>query len=197
MKKRIAFFDFDGTITTKDTLLEIIKYQKGKARYYFGLLLCSPALLAYKLKWVSGHWTKRVVLGFFFKNTSYLDFQAKCDQFANSVLPEMIRPKALHEFRQLADMGAETVIVTASSPAWIRKWSDPMRISVIGTNLAVHEGKMTGAIDGRNCNGLEKVNRIKSAYDLSLYDEIYVYGDTSRDKPMMSISTIRFMKPFR
>ena len=29
VKKEIAFFDFDGTITTRDTLLEFIKFVKG------------------------------------------------------------------------------------------------------------------------------------------------------------------------
>jgi phosphatidylglycerophosphatase C len=47
VKRRIAFFDFDGTITTKDTLLEIIKFQKGTLRFYTGFLLCSPYIAAW------------------------------------------------------------------------------------------------------------------------------------------------------
>ncbi len=37
----IAFFDFDGTITRKDTLFEIIRYQKGPLALYAGMLLLS------------------------------------------------------------------------------------------------------------------------------------------------------------
>ncbi len=36
MKQRIAFFDFDGTITFKDTYLEFIKYTKGTLRFITG-----------------------------------------------------------------------------------------------------------------------------------------------------------------
>ena len=33
MKKKIYCFDFDGTLTTSDTLLEFIRYAKGTGRF--------------------------------------------------------------------------------------------------------------------------------------------------------------------
>jgi len=197
VKRRVAFFDFDGTITTKDTFLELIKFQKGKAIYFLGFFLCSPVILGYKLRLLSGHKTKSLVFSFFFKNSSFSEFQAKCDQFAKLVLPRLIRPKALNEIDKLNSLGAEIVIVTASSPAWISPWSDPLHITVIGTNFAKRDGKLTGSIEGRNCNAEEKVNRIKEKFDLLQFNEIYVYGDSSKDQPMMSLSTARFINPFR
>jgi HAD superfamily hydrolase (TIGR01490 family) len=197
VKSLIAFFDFDGTITKKDSFLELIKFQKGKAIYLLGFILYSPVILGYKLRLFSGHRTKSLVFSFFFKNTSILEFEAKCDQFALSILPGLIRPKALNEINRLTSLGAKIVIVTASSPAWISPWSDPLHIYTIGTNFSKLDGKLTGAIEGRNCNGEEKVNRIKEKFDLSQFSEIYVYGDSSKDKPMMSLSNVHFMKPFR
>jgi len=41
------------------------------------------------------------------------------------------------------------------------------------------------------------VRRILAAYDLSQYDEVYAYGDTKGDKPMLGLATIAFYKPFR
>ena len=46
---RIAVFDFDGTVTTKDTLLEFIKFVRGPVSFYAGFLRYAPQLLAYKL----------------------------------------------------------------------------------------------------------------------------------------------------
>ena len=43
-KREIVVFDFDGTLTTKDTLLEFIKFSHGKFSFYMGLLLNSPML---------------------------------------------------------------------------------------------------------------------------------------------------------
>lgn len=43
--KQIVAFDFDGTITNRDTLLEFIKFAKGKTAFYLGFLLHLPWLL--------------------------------------------------------------------------------------------------------------------------------------------------------
>lgn len=36
--KQIVAFDFDGTITNRDTLLEFIKFAKGKTAFYLVIL---------------------------------------------------------------------------------------------------------------------------------------------------------------
>lgn len=49
MKKKIYCFDFDGTLTTSDTLLEFIKYAKGRGRFLMVFLMYSPLLVMMKL----------------------------------------------------------------------------------------------------------------------------------------------------
>ena len=49
MKKKIYCFDFDGTLTTSDTLLEFIKYAKGTGRFLMVFLMYSPLLVLMKL----------------------------------------------------------------------------------------------------------------------------------------------------
>ena len=80
VSRRIAFFDFDGTITTKDTLLEVIKYRHGKNKFYFGFLLHSPWLVAYKLGIISNQLAKEKVLRYFFRKMSPEQFQAMADE---------------------------------------------------------------------------------------------------------------------
>ncbi len=197
MKRRIAFFDFDGTITTKDSLLEVIKYQKGNLLFYIGFLLNAPFLIAFKLKIIRNSTAKQLVLKFFFKKTPLSLFQKKCDDFATEKLPALIRPKALTEIKKLKELNAEVVIVSASAANWLQQWANEMGAKLICTNLVIKNEKLTGNIDGENCHGEEKVKRINSAYDLSQYDEIYCYGDSSGDKPMLAIGTHSFYKPFR
>ncbi len=140
MKRRIAFFDFDGTITTKDTLLELIKFQKGKTYFYFGFLINFPMLIAYKLRLISGHQAKQAILRFFFNHTPYSAFRDQCERFALSVLPGLIRPKAIKEINTLLNTGIEVVIVTASVDAWIKSWSDTFGVPLITTLLEVKDG---------------------------------------------------------
>ena len=48
--KRLYAFDFDGTLTTADTLLAFIRYACGTWRFIVGFLLHSPLLVLMKLK---------------------------------------------------------------------------------------------------------------------------------------------------
>jgi HAD superfamily hydrolase (TIGR01490 family) len=200
VNQRIAFFDFDGTITTKDTLLEFIKFSKGPFRFYLGFLLNSPWLVAYRLKIISNQAAKERILTWFFRNQPLPAFQQLCDEFAATILPGLIRPKALREIALLQEKGATVVIVSASPENWISAWTTRNQTSLLATRLELTPAappRLTGRILDRNCHGEEKVSRIREAYPLADYNEIYAYGDTKGDKPMLNLGTASFYKPFR
>jgi phosphoserine phosphatase len=222
MQQRIAFFDFDGTITTRDTLLEFIKFSKGKPNFYVGFLLNSPWLVAFKCKLISNQTAKERILRWFFRGQSLDDFQQRCDQFARIVIPGLLRPKALQEVARLQAAGATVVIVSASPGNWIRGWADTLNLALIATRLETTPAvtgdgptsfpvtggspsshpsspapKLTGKIAGNNCYGEEKVRRIREIYTLSEYADINTYGDSSGDLPMLKLGTNSFFKPFR
>ncbi len=165
--KKIAFFDFDGTITSKDTLLEFIKSQKGKRNFYVGFLLNSPVLIGLKFKLVSNQAAKECMLKYFFKGMNITSFQQGCDFFIDNVLPAIIRPAAIDEIEKLKAEGFETVVVSASPANWIKKWADANGLGLIATKLQTKGDLLTGYIDGINNNGDEKAVRIKTEFDLS------------------------------
>jgi phosphatidylglycerophosphatase C len=195
--KKIAFFDFDGTITTKDTLLEIIKFQKGKPSFYFGFILHAPLLIVYKLNWLSNNLAKQKILTYFFAGMEERVFQEKCDLFAENIIPGIVRPGALSEINHLRSRGFEMVVVSASAGNWIRKWTENLSLQLIATKLEVKKGLITGKILGKNNYGEQKVVNIRELWNLNEYEEIYVYGDSSGDNPLMDLATKSFYKPFR
>jgi len=197
VSKPIAFLDFDGTITTRDSFLEFIKYCKGHIAFYFGFLLHAPFLIAYKLGIISNQRAKEMILRYFFGKMTAEEFADCCERFVREITPSLIRPKAAKEIRKLKEAGAEVVIVSASPVDWVGKWSESMKLPCIATNLVVRDNRITGHIDGKNCYGLEKVRRIKEAYDLDSYSTVYCYGDTPGDKHMLSLGSRYFYKPFR
>jgi phosphatidylglycerophosphatase C len=197
MKKKIAFFDFDGTLTTKDTLLEIIKYQKGTILFYLGFLLNAPWMLAFKLKLISNQKAKEKMLQYFFGGSNAATFQQKCDAFALEKIEGLMRPKAKLEIEKHLQQGTKVVIVSASAQNWFQKYFENKSIEILSTQLQTSNGKITGKIVAKNCHGLEKVSRIKNTYNLAEYDEVYAYGDTKGDKPMLWLATFQFYKPFR
>ena len=195
--KKIAFFDFDGTITTKDTLLEIIKFQKGRIAFYTGFILQSPWLIGYLLKLFPNDKAKQKILAHFFAGTPEHDFQEKCNLFVEYRLPGLIRPEALTEIGELLGRGFEIAVISASAGNWIRNWTNRHSLKLISTRLEVKNGLITGRIEGKNCHGQQKVTCILEHWDLSRYEEIYAYGDSSGDKPMLALATKSFYKPFR
>jgi HAD superfamily hydrolase (TIGR01490 family) len=197
MNRAIAFFDFDGTITKKDTLLEFIKYSKGNTAFYAGFCLHAHYLLAYKLKIITNQKAKEKILTHFFGNMPLDSFQQFCNRFMQEKIPQLIRPGAYKEIEKLQQNGVKIVIVSASPENWITQWSNQLNADLIATRLEFKNNSVTGKIDGFNCHGNEKVRRIKEKFRLEDFTEIYAYGDTSGDKPMLALAHQRFMKPFR
>ena len=197
MKKGIAFFDFDGTITTKDTFLEFIRFSKGNLRFYTGLLLNLPYLVAFKIKLIPNQKAKEKVLQFFFKDVSVTDFQEQCTLFALKFLPKLIRPKAIEEIKKLQQEGTVVVVVSASAENWIQNWAHDFGVELIASRLEVADKKLTGRLIGTNCRGKEKVRRILEKYSVSDYAEVYAYGDSKGDEEMLKLAKYAFYKPFR
>lgn len=196
MKPAIAFFDFDGTITRRDTLFEIIRFQKSEGVLYTGLILLSPALIMMKLGLISKQKGKDLVLQYFFRNTPIEEFRDKCAAFCRDKLPGLIRENAMNEINQHLAKGHRVVVVTASAQEWVKPWCDSIGIECIGTLLEIRNGRITGRIHGVNCNGEEKVRRIRQQYDLPVFGDIYAYGDTNGDRPMLQLATFGFFRKF-
>ena len=193
---KIAFFDFDGTITTQDSLPDFIKFAIGKPKYYLGLCLLSPILLAYVLKLLPNHIAKEKMISYFFKGWPEKNFQTVADEYAALQIDKIVRPKALEKLRWHQEQGHKVVIVSASMKSWLKKWCDTQNVELISTQLEIKQGKLTGKFATKNCHGKEKVNRIKEQYSLQDYSYIYAYGDSSGDKDMLKLANEAFYKPF-
>jgi HAD superfamily hydrolase (TIGR01490 family) len=196
VKREIAFFDFDGTITTKDTLLEFIKFSKGSFRFYVGFIMNAPYLLAFKLGIITNHSAKEKILRFFFHDTPVEVFKKHCEDFSRSILPKLIRPKAVEEIQKLKQNNTIIAVVSASPENWIEGWAKSLGLELIASRLEVNAGKLTGKMLGKNCHGDEKVNRIAEIYNLSDYSIVAAYGDSNGDKPMLQLARKAYYKPF-
>lgn len=193
----IAFFDFDGTITSKDSFVEFMKRERGAAYFYAGMLLHLPVLVGMKTGLLSNQRVKEMVLSFCFRKWTKDKLEQAGHRFAAEVIPSLIRPKAAVEIAKLKGLGAEVVIVTASPQEWIKPWCDTQGLGCVASALEYNSDRFTGKLAGKNCYGEEKVKRIQQQFDLSQYSKILAYGDTKGDQPMLQLATHAFFKPFR
>ena len=184
----LVLFDFDGTITTKDSLIDFVKFAVGKPKFYIGLFLLFPILLGYKLKIIPNFMAKEKFTIYFFNKWDSLHFQEIADKYSEAKINEIIRPKAIEKIKWHIEQGHEVVIVSASMESWLKRWCQKMKIALIGTQLEIRESRLTGKFATKNCYGKEKVNRIKERFNLSEYIDIYAYGDSLGDKEMLRIA---------
>lgn len=201
MKKKLYCFDFDGTLTTSDTLLEFIKYAKGRGRFLMVFLMYSPLLVLMKLHLYPNWKAKQQIFAHLFAGMRIEKFDALCRSFAEES-QHLLRPKGITLMHEALVAGAQVFIVSASIDNWVRPFFDIRNlkgVQVLGTQIEVEDGKLTGRFKSNNCYGKEKVHRIAEAlksFERSEY-EIEAFGDSRGDKEMLAFADKGHFKPFR
>lgn len=194
---KIAFFDFDGTLTNKDSFLKFIIFSFGTIKFLYGMLILSPILLGYKVGFVKNYKAKEIIFSWYFKDMSQEIFLRLTREYSLSCIQNILRKKALDRIAWHKSQNHKIVIVSASIDCWLRPWSEKEGFDLIATKIEIQNEKLTGKMSTKNCHGQEKVNRIKDSYDLSSYDYIYSYGDSIGDKQMLEIAHEKYYKPFQ
>ncbi len=195
---KLYAFDFDGTITTKDTFIAFIRFVKGDLRTFLGLLLYAPILIMMKLKLYPNWKAKQQLFTYFFKGMNMKEFKLKCNEFARHN-KALIRPLALIEIQKALKEGEKVIIITASIDMWVRPFFSELdkNIHIVGTKIEEKEGKVTGHFVTRNCYGAEKVNRLKEIMPNRDSYELISYGDSRGDKELLEYADKGYFKPFR
>ena len=197
--RKIYAFDFDGTLTTKDTLLEFIRFAKGSGQMFRGFLLFSPLLILMKLHLFPNWKVKQKIFSYFFKGMKIDDFNALCTRFAERN-KHLLRPAGIEKVKQaIAEEHNTVLIISASIDNWVRPFFDEIdkKIQVLGTQIETKEGRLTGQFTSKNCYGEEKVNRLTALYPHREAYYLIAFGDSRGDKELLAFADKGFYKPFR
>ena len=192
--KQVVAFDFDGTLTTRDTLLAIIRYAKGTRAFLWGFLSHAHLLVLMKLGFYPNWKAKQRVFSYFFSGMSLDVFDALCQQFAADNR-HLLRPDGIQAVQQAQADGAEVLIVSASIDNWVQPFFPS--IKVVGTQIEVANGRLTGRFLTPNCYGEEKVRRILALYPDRHEYHLTAYGDSRGDKQLLAFADEAHYKPFR
>lgn len=195
--KKLALFDFDGTLTNADSFLEFIKFSKGSFRFYLGLLLLSPFLVFYKLGLLSNYKAKLLVCKYFFNRQDISQLRKQAIAFGELVIPRILRKGALESIQNYQTNGFDVCLVSASLELYLKPWCELHGINCLATQMKIKHAMFIAEYHSKNCFGIEKAHRVKAAYNLSEYIQIDAYGDTKGDYEMLALAHNQFYKPFR
>ena len=183
--RKVYAFDFDGTLTTRDTLIAFIRYACGTPRFLFGFLLHAPLLVLMKLRLYSNGKAKQKVFAHFFKGMTIEAFDTLCQDFARTHR-HLLRPDTVRILEQALTERAEVLIVSASIDNWVQPFFPS--VTILGTQVEVIDGCLTGRFLTPNCYGQEKVRRILALYpDRSAY-HLTAFGDSRGDRELLTFA---------
>ncbi len=183
--KQLFAFDFDGTLTTRDTLIAFIRYACGTPRFLLGFLLHAPLLVLMKLRLYSNGKAKQRLFSWFFRGMPIETFDALCQSFA-STHRHLLRPETVRLLQQALSEGSEVLVVSASIDNWVQPFFPA--VTVLGTQIEVIDGRLSGRFLTPNCYGQEKVRRILALHpDRSAY-RLTAYGDSRGDRELLAFA---------
>ena len=196
MRRTLVLFDFDGTLTRKDSLPDFLKFAVGSFGFYAGLLRLAPMLAAYGLKRISNDVAKEQLIGHFFADWEVAKFEAAASDYSINCIERIIRPEALATLQRHQSDGHHIAVVSASIEDWLKPWCNAHNVDLIATRLQKVGGRLTGRFASNNCSRAEKVSRVRECFDLDEFDEIYAYGDSRGDREMLGIASKPFYRRF-
>ena len=193
----IVAFDFDGTLTIRDSFTEFLRWRAGPGAWALGLVKLAPALAAYAKDRDRGR-IKAASVKEFLLGVSRQTLEAEAAAFSEAIWPRFMRPDALEVWNDWGRRGAHRVIVTASPTTTVAPFARKLGAeALLGTEFVFDaDDRITGDFAGPNCRGQEKVRRLKAAYgeDMTL---TAAYGDTSGDTEMLAMAQQPGFRVFR
>lgn len=187
-ERPIVAFDFDGTLTVKDSYAAFLKWSVGPWGWLISLPFLAPAAIAYVFHRDRGR-MKEAVTRFFIWDHPLEAVRGRAERFADSHFDRLLRPDALKRWREHQANGDYLVIVTATPDVVVEPFARRLEAdALLGTRLVVNEnGQVTGDFAGPNCRGEEKVRRLRERFGEAV-ELAAAYGDTSGDTEMLAIA---------
>lgn len=195
--ERFAAFDFDGTLTRRDTLLDFLAHAFGRGRLLMELLRIAPSLVLMKLGLVDNGGTKRRLLSRYLRGRSVDEVRRLAERYCADRYDALMRPDTLAALERHKADGDTVVIVTASLSVWVGPFARRLGVDrLIATEADVSpDGTFTGGFATPNCHGPEKVRRLAEAFPSLApgrkrpsHPYLEAYGDSAGDRDLLALA---------
>lgn len=189
-KPVVAAFDFDGTLTRRETLLAFLLHTLGPLRVAREALLLSPTLAGYALKLIPNDVAKQRVFVRCLGGMRIDELERQGEQFAATTLPGLMRPEAMRRLAWHKGQGHRCVVISASLELYVRPWAIQAGFDdVLATHLDTRaNGTTSGMLSGNNCYGIEKVRRLEALLGARDGYTLYAYGDSRGDRELLQLA---------
>jgi len=190
----LALFDFDGTITHRETFGAFIRFATPRRRRVLGAPLFLPLVAGYRLGLISGSEIRARVVRFGFRGLHADELGRAGARFAKDILPAIVRPVALERIHWHRSQGDKVLVVSGALDVYLLPWCKQHGLDLISSRLHVENGLLTGRFLGSQCVNAEKSRRVRELCAPELFSTIYAYGDTKEDLDMLAMAHRKFYR---
>ncbi|MET0910674.1 MAG: HAD-IB family hydrolase [Ilumatobacteraceae bacterium] len=186
----VAAFDLDGTITDRDCVVPFLRKVAGTWSIVAGLM-AQPVHVGGALARRDRDAVKEAAAHAAFRDRRVETVEPMAVEFAADVHRRWIRPEAAEQIAAHRQAGDAIVIVSASFALYVEPLGSLLGVDgVLATRLATDDGRFTGRLDGPNCRGPEKVQRLHAWLDEHhggrAAVEVIAYGDSPGDRELLA-----------
>lgn len=190
----LALFDFDGTITDRETMPTFMRAAVRPHRKLLGSIFLLPLILGYKAGLVSGTVIRAVICRVGFWRIPIRELETCGRQFARDVLPTTLRPQAMERIAWHRSRGDTVVVVSGGLDLYLRHWCEEHGVELLCSVLEQRHGRFTGRYRGSQCVRGEKARQVQKHFPLSRFSRVFAYGDTPEDRELLAMAHEPFFR---
>src|SRR6478609_3773649 len=186
MSPAAVVFDFDGTLTSRDSLLSFcIGYGVARPHRLLLVLLSAPIALLWlgRSQGAAGS----VLLWALTVGSSPRQLVRALRRYARQTLPRYAHDSIFAELRRHVDEGAATAIATGSLPLLVRKLMVARGLKplpIVGSRL---RRKLGGWVTQTHCTGHVKVAELERRFAITAWTAVYT--NSIADRALMDRAT--------
>lgn len=193
---KLFLYDFDGTITNKDSLFAFLKHTTTRERYYRKCLFFVPLFFLARAGIVAKASTKEKFIGAFLKGKKREEIEAFSKSFLKTnITSNFYKSRALDSIKHHKKEGT-VYLVSASLDLWLKDIATFLGVGLICTEAKFYEDTFTGKFKTPNCNYDQKPIRVRDEINLNKYTEIIYFGDSNGDLAMRPLTTSFYLNHF-
>jgi phosphatidylglycerophosphatase C len=190
--RRVAAFDFDGTLTRFDSLLPFLARVAGTIPLTRALALEAPTFVAAALGRVSRDVAKARLLRRTLAGRETAAVEGAGRAYAAHLVSGRMRAELADRIAWHRNQGHELVLVSASLDVYLDEVGRLLDFdAVLCTRLERgDDGRLTGELHGQNCRGSEKLQRVRAYLDggEDAAVELWAYGDSHGDRELLALA---------
>jgi phosphatidylglycerophosphatase C len=192
----VAAFDFDGTLTYRDTLLPFLFFVAGPLQGICKLVVQLPRIALSLIKKESRQTIKEGVLKRFLGKMPKDEALLLGQQFAFKHVCKHLNPEAIERLHWHQKQGHRCILISANLNIYLHPWGKQAGFHDIITSVCEEDqnGVLTGRLVGLNCWGPEKVRRLLEVLGPHHDYTLYAYGDSLGDKELLASADYSFYR---